>query len=104
MTMKRYESRQNSMFIDGQPEMHEAADGEYIHINDPALIAAREAMSFGGEGPWSNILLHNAGGVLIEYGNKENMPHIVEMGKALKLKGEKEHNALAHFVKATTSS
>lgn len=90
--MKRYEfigmSHQQDLF-------RESPTGPYIRFDDPAIASAVTAMSFGGEGPWSNILLHNAGGILIEYGTKENLPQVVEMGKALKLKGEKEHKALA---------
>ena len=42
--MKRYEPRQKGMFIDGQPEMHEASDGDYIRFDDPAIAAAVTAM------------------------------------------------------------
>ncbi len=64
------------------------------------LIAASpdlfEACLFGQMmGHSANVLLHNAGKILIEMGKKDGLEHIVSMGEQLLKKAELEFNAVS---------
>lgn len=72
-----------------------AANAGYQAGLNAAEADLKQAVEYGqGGGAWANALLWNAGGILIEFGRDNNRPHIEQMGRELRAKGELEHKAL----------